>query len=40
MDIKGKETIVRESDGIHLNAAGAELAADHVMRAIERDFAK
>ncbi len=40
MDIAGKETIVRESDGIHLNAAGAELAADHVMRAIERDFTK
>ncbi len=38
MEIDGEDTIVRESDGIHLNDAGADLAAEHVLRAIERDF--
>ena len=38
MDIDGRETIVRESDGIHLNEDGSELAADAVMAAIDRDF--
>ena len=40
IDIEGEDTIVRESDGIHLNARGSELAADTVMAAIDRDFAK
>ena len=40
MPIDGEDTIVRESDGIHLNDAGPELAADAVMAALERDFAK
>ncbi|HEX2084766.1 MAG TPA: GDSL-type esterase/lipase family protein [Solirubrobacteraceae bacterium] len=40
MAIDGRETIVRESDGIHLNEDGARLAADAVMAAIDRDFAK
>ena len=31
-------TIVRESDGIHLNVAGAKIAADHVVGLIDRDF--
>jgi lysophospholipase L1-like esterase len=31
-------TLVRESDGIHLNDAGAKLAADPVLKAIEADF--
>jgi hypothetical protein len=38
MPIDGEDTIVRESDGIHLNDRGSELAADIVMSAIERDF--
>jgi lysophospholipase L1-like esterase len=40
MPIDGEDTIVRESDGIHLNDRGSELAADTVMAAIDRDFAK
>ena len=40
MEIDGEDTIVRESDGIHLNDAGTELAADAVMAAIDRDFAE
>ena len=39
MDIEGEDTIVRESDGIHLNDAGSELAADRVQEAINEDFA-
>ncbi len=39
MPIDGEETIVRESDGIHLNDAGSELAADRVQDAINQDFA-
>ena len=38
MEIDGCETIVRESDGLHLNAAGAREAADAVLAAIDRDF--
>jgi len=38
MPIDGEDTIVRESDGIHLNDRGSELAADTVMAAIEQDF--
>jgi hypothetical protein len=34
----GCETIVRESDGLHLNAVGAREAADAVLAAIVRDF--
>ena len=30
--------IVRQADGIHLNDAGAKIAADEVIRLIERDF--
>lgn len=40
MDVDGEDTIVRESDGIHLNATGSRIAADHVMRALERDFTR
>ena len=36
--IDGKQTIVRESDGIHLNEVGSSVAADIVLRAIDRDF--
>jgi lysophospholipase L1-like esterase len=38
MDIDGRDTIVRESDGIHLNDQGSSLAADVVLDAVDRDF--
>jgi lysophospholipase L1-like esterase len=38
MEIDGRRQIVRDPDGIHLNARGAELAADVVLRAVRRDF--
>ena len=38
MDVDGRRRIVREADGIHLNQAGAELAADAVQAALRRDF--
>jgi lysophospholipase L1-like esterase len=38
MPIDGRETIVREADGIHLNEAGSELLADAVLEALRRDF--
>ena len=39
MEIDGEDTIVRESDGLHLTRAGAELAADAVMERLTQDFA-
>ncbi len=38
IDVAGERRLVREADGIHLNEAGAELAADEVMRALGDDF--
>jgi lysophospholipase L1-like esterase len=38
MEVDGSEQIVRESDGIHLNEAGAALAAEIVLDAIGEDF--
>jgi hypothetical protein len=38
MKIGGVETIVRESDGIHLNDAGSSLLAKVVLAAIRRNF--
>jgi hypothetical protein len=38
MDVDGSEKIVRESDGVHLNEEGAELAADTVLDALAGDF--
>jgi lysophospholipase L1-like esterase len=38
MEIDGKQTIVRESDGIHLNEEGSSLAAELVLRAVDQDF--
>jgi lysophospholipase L1-like esterase len=38
MPIDGRETLVREADGIHLNRDGAALAADAVAAAIDADF--
>lgn len=40
IEIDGRERIVREQDGIHLNAAGAAVAADIVQDAVDDDFAK
>jgi uncharacterized protein len=38
MPIDGQPTVVRESDGIHLNAAGSQLAARLVLGYVARDF--
>ncbi len=38
MEVDGKETLVREADGIHLNEDGSELAASAVQRALAADF--
>lgn len=38
IEVSGEETIVRESDGIHLNEAGSAIAADAVLERLDRDF--
>lgn len=38
MPVAGRNTLVREADGIHLNDAGAGLAAETVLRALRSDF--
>jgi lysophospholipase L1-like esterase len=38
IDVDGRERIVREQDGIHLNAAGAAVAADIVQDAVDGDL--
>ncbi len=38
MTVNGEPTIVRESDGIHLNSAGSSLAAKLVLAAVSKDF--
>jgi lysophospholipase L1-like esterase len=40
IEVDGRERIVREQDGIHLNAAGAAVAADIVEDAVDGDFAR
>jgi len=40
MKVHGRDQIVREPDGNHLNRKGAEVAADLVLRAVRRDFPK
>ena len=40
IEVDGANTIVRESDGIHLNEVGAGLAADLVLEAVDRDFTR
>lgn len=40
IDVGGSETILRESDGIHLNDAGSEIAADLVLDRIDDDFTR
>ena len=39
MTVAGRETLVRESDGIHLNEAGARVALDIVLARLREDFA-
>lgn len=39
IEVDGRERIVREQDGIHLNAAGAAVAADIVQDAVDENFA-
>ena len=38
IEIDGEETIVRESDGIHLNGTGSSIAAELVLDRIDEDF--
>jgi hypothetical protein len=38
MTVGGQPTIVRQSDGIHLNDAGSALAARIVLGAIDQEF--
>lgn len=38
IEVGGRETIVREPDGIHLNDAGSAIAAEEVEAALARDF--
>lgn len=38
MTLDGRKRIVRDPDGIHLNDAGAGLAANKVLEAVRRDF--
>jgi lysophospholipase L1-like esterase len=38
IEVDGSEEIVREPDGLHLTPKGAEVAADRVLAAMERDF--
>ena len=38
MTVDGRKRIVREADGIHLNGAGAGVAAERVLEAVRRDF--
>ncbi len=40
MPVNGRETLVREPDGIHLNEAGARVALDIVLERLRADFAK
>ncbi|MGO9753382.1 MAG: GDSL-type esterase/lipase family protein [Solirubrobacteraceae bacterium] len=40
MTINGEPTIVRESDGIHLNDAGSALAAKLVLNYVDKDFTR
>lgn len=38
MSVNGSDEIVRQADGIHLNQAGASIAADAVLRALRTDY--
>ena len=38
IEVDGEDRLVRESDGVHLNQEGAELAAETVLDALEEDY--
>ncbi len=38
MSVDGQDTIVRRTDGIHLNDAGSSIAADEVLKALRADY--
>jgi lysophospholipase L1-like esterase len=38
MSVSGREQIVRQADGVHLNGTGSRIAADHVVTALRGDF--
>jgi lysophospholipase L1-like esterase len=38
LPVEGRERVVREPDGIHLNGTGADIAAAKVLASIRRDF--
>jgi uncharacterized protein len=38
MPVGGRDQIVRQSDGIHLNGTGSQVAADEVIKALRGDF--
>jgi hypothetical protein len=38
MDVEGKQTIVRQADGIHLNEPGSSLLARYVLEGLARNF--
>jgi hypothetical protein len=38
MTVGGREQLVRQADGIHLNVTGSRLAADRVVAALRGDF--
>jgi uncharacterized protein len=38
IEIDGRQTLVRDADGIHLNKDGAAIAADSVSQALQQDF--
>jgi lysophospholipase L1-like esterase len=38
MNVGGRDQIVRQADGVHLNGVGARLAADNVIAALRGDF--
>jgi lysophospholipase L1-like esterase len=40
MQVNGAPTIVRQSDGVHLNNAGSALAAKIVLAAVDQDFTR
>jgi len=40
MSVGGRNQIVREADGIHLNDTGAEIAANTVLDSVKKDFGK
>jgi lysophospholipase L1-like esterase len=40
MTVNGQPTIVRESDGIHLNGAGSSVAAKLVLATVDQDFTR